>query len=509
MGRHRKTKPAAMLLIALTLCGCGHPLHREPARFPNQPIKVIVYTGPGGMIDTTARRFTQIASKYTDATFVVENRPGAGGMVAMKRVLEMPADGHTLYACTRSSISAIVASQGKSYLPAMDWIGMLMADPECIIVRRQADVNSWKTLVDDARARAGRQIWLGPDMGGLDHVTARKTWKRAGIDARWIPFDSGGKAKAALLAGQGVAYVGNPREVLGNGELKIAALSSPVRIAQFPDVPTFEELGIEGLSHEFMWRGFAVKKGTPEPAIVWYDRLFRQVTADPDWRAFWERGGIDVTYRGRDAFTRIVQEDVREFSHHLSDLGILLTGKGSLLRHLFTGQRLAWMLAAVVLFYLALAAGLVRAGVGERIGYYLIPAILLGACFLLLGVSLTFPTRGDVGPGAVPRLWIGLLSPLTVYLLYQAARRREPPLRRGPRTDRVFATAVLMAICLAGTHYVGYYLSAAVFLAAAMYLLGVRRIPVLIGVSLGWVLAAYWIFARLLHVPLPAGLLAG
>jgi len=494
------------LLIVLAVCGCGPSFHVGPDRFPSHPIKVVVYTGPGGMIDTTARRFARIAAKYTDATFVVENKPGAGGMVALKRVLEMPADGYTLYACTRSTISAIVATRGESYLPAMDWIGMLMADPECVIVRRHADVSGWPTLVADARSRAGRQIWVGPDMGGLDHVMARKTWERAGIRARWIPFDSGGKAKAALLSGQGAAYVGNPREVLGDDDLKIAAVSSPARIASFPDVPTFGELGVKGLAHEFMWRGFAVKKGTPTGALAWYERLFRQVTADPQWRAFWERGGIDVVYRGRDTFPQIVQQDAREFARHLSDLGVLPTGKGSPLRWLFTGQPLAWVIAALFLSYLALAAGLVRAGQHDRLGDYLIPAMMLGACVLFFGITLTFPARGEVGPAAVPHLWIGLLAPLAIYLVYAATRHREPAVRRGPGTDRVLAMLAWMAICVAGTSYVGYYLCTSVLLIATMFLLGVRRIPVLIGVPVAWTLVAYWTFARLLHVPLPAGL---
>ena len=73
--------------------------------FPDKPIKIIVYTGPGGLIDVTSRKFAEVASRYTDATFVVENKPGAGGIGALKKVLKLPADGYTLYACTKSNIS--------------------------------------------------------------------------------------------------------------------------------------------------------------------------------------------------------------------------------------------------------------------------------------------------------------------------------------------------------------------------------------------------------------------
>ena len=69
--------------------------------FPDKPIKIVVYTGPGGLIDITARKFASVADKYVDATFVVENKPGAGGIVALKKVLQAPEDGYNLYACTK------------------------------------------------------------------------------------------------------------------------------------------------------------------------------------------------------------------------------------------------------------------------------------------------------------------------------------------------------------------------------------------------------------------------
>ncbi|MCD6176257.1 MAG: hypothetical protein J7K29_00295, partial [Candidatus Cloacimonetes bacterium] len=81
----------------------------EKFSFPEKPVTIIVYTGPGGLIDITARKFADVASKYTEATFVVENKPGSGGIVAMKRLLQLPSDGYTLFACTKSNISKIVS----------------------------------------------------------------------------------------------------------------------------------------------------------------------------------------------------------------------------------------------------------------------------------------------------------------------------------------------------------------------------------------------------------------
>ena len=83
----------AFLLILMVLTSCKTA--DEQFSFPQKPITIIVYTGPGGLIDITARKFADIASNYTNATFVVENKPGSGGIVAMKRLLQLPSDGYT------------------------------------------------------------------------------------------------------------------------------------------------------------------------------------------------------------------------------------------------------------------------------------------------------------------------------------------------------------------------------------------------------------------------------
>ncbi|MCD6123441.1 MAG: hypothetical protein J7K04_16535 [Spirochaetales bacterium] len=218
-------------------------------------MNLIVYTKPGGLIDVTSRKFTDIASKYTKATFVVINKPGAGGIVAMKYVLATPADGYTIMAVTKSNVVKVVSTGAYVHLMDLNWMDMLMADPECVITNKKLSINTWDQLITDAKAKNGNQLWVGPAAGGLDNVVAMRIWKAFDIKVKWVPFASGGKAMAALLGGQGVAYVGNPRDIAGKPDLKIAAVSFEQRLKQFPNVPTFGELGANGLNNEVMWRG--------------------------------------------------------------------------------------------------------------------------------------------------------------------------------------------------------------------------------------------------------------
>jgi len=204
-----------------------------------------------------------------------------------------------------------------------EWVSMLMKDPECIISNSKLPTNDWADIVKDAKAKGGKQIWVGPSTGGNDHLMAMKVWDKAGISAMWIPFESGPKAMAALMGGQGVAYVGNPADTMGRPDLKVCAVSSDKRLKQYPDAPTFKELGLAGLDDEIMWRGFAVKKGTPPEAIAWLQDLVEKVAKDPEWKSFFEEQAIEVVAYKTDEFTRFVKKDLEDAQKYFKQFGII------------------------------------------------------------------------------------------------------------------------------------------------------------------------------------------
>ena len=315
-------KTAVVLIMAVSFLVVS--LGAAQAEFPVKPIKVIVYTKPGGAGDVFARKFTTIADKYTDATFAVINKPGAGGVIAIKHILKSRADGYQLAFVTRSNIGKIVSTGGTINVDDLTWLAMMVSDPEAIITLRKSPINTWEQVVADAKAKNGKQLWVGPAAGGNDHIMAMKTWKAAGIKAKWVPYKSGGKAMAALMGGHGIAYVGNPQDVLGRPDLKVAAISSQKRLTgQFADVPTFKELGVKDLNSEIMWRGFMVKKGTPEEATKFYNDLLKKVSQDPDWRAYIQKGGADPVFYEEEKFVKIIKKDQQEFTATLKDLGII------------------------------------------------------------------------------------------------------------------------------------------------------------------------------------------
>ena len=316
-------KKTALVVILTILVSCVTIADPVKAEFPKKPITFMIYTKPGGLADVTARKIIAIAAKYTDATFVALNKPGAGGIVAMKAIQQGKDDGHTILMATMSNIAKVVTSKGDVNLDDFTWLALLVSDAECIITNKNQEINSWEQVLEDAKAKGGKQIWVGPAAGGRDHVMAMKVWENTGIEAKWIPYASGGKAIAALLGGHGVAYVGNPLDTVGKPDLKVAAISRGERLEQFPDAPTFKELGVEGLDNEIMWRGVVVKQGTDPEALEFYSDLFEKVTNDPEWIEFLGKGGADAVHYGPDKFTEIVKQDAEEFTTYLKKIGVL------------------------------------------------------------------------------------------------------------------------------------------------------------------------------------------
>ncbi len=494
-----------LLLILFVLILTFNSEAKEKS-FPKKPIKILVYTGPGGLIDITARKFATIASKYTDATFVVENKPGSGGIVAIKRLLQEPADGYTLFAGTKSNISKIVASGVDTYINAIDWAALMLSDHECVITNKNNPINTWQQIVEDAKEKNGNQLWLGPAKGGLDHVTALKIWDKAGIKAKWIPFKSGGKAKAALLGKQGVAYVGNPGEVLGNDNLKIAAICAPKRLPQFPDAPIFKEFGVNGVENEVMWRGFMLKKGIPQKIRDWYDDLFKKVANDPEWKDYWQRNGIETTFYGSDKFSKIVLNDKKQFEYYLKKIGIIKNIQKSKIGEFVGSKGFHIFLFLIIIIYIAIGFLTYFSKLRYKFGRIMIPLFFIFLSIIFYLITYSFPVNEKVGPSVVPRLWIAFIIPLSLYLLFDILRKDKENIEI-PKGDIpiVWKFFLLLVVYLISMIYIGYFISSFLFVFFAMLLLGYKKYSTMVLISAGWIVFSYFVFYRMLFVPLPTG----
>ena len=274
---------------------------------PEAPITIMNYVKSGGGMDIATRKFSEIAAKYTDATLVVDNKPGSGGLIAADYVLSQPADGYTVFATTVSYVDSILAYEEDvdTYIWAFEWIDNIMADPYAIMIEK----NSTVTLNDIIADKDG-QIWCGPSAGGAKHIAALQFWGALGIEgATFVPYESGPEALMAVIQGQGVATVGNPGDVEGR-DLKHLVIATKEKLATYPDAANFADLGYPELDNLSMWRGYAVKKGTPAEFITWWQDLCQKVTEDQEWIDFFAAKSIVVSNELTEDFTARVKDDM-------------------------------------------------------------------------------------------------------------------------------------------------------------------------------------------------------
>ncbi len=496
-------------VFALVTCESGNgaeiPLPRTQQGFPAKPIRILVHTGPGGLIDFTARKFAERATIASGVPFVVINKPGAGGVVAFEELLSSNADGYTLLAVARSNLPKLIASDRTDLLGRVNWAAKLLDDPQCVIVNLQTPANDWASIVTNARQMDGRQLWLGPDIGGLDHISAMKIQKAAGIQARWIPYESGGQAIAALLGGLGATYTGNPSEVRGRPDLAIAGICTAERLPQFPDAPTFKELGLVGLEEESMWRGFACHPELPEEIRSWYDSLFERITNDITWREEWEKDGLQVGYEPSSEFEILINKEIIEFTDFLQSLEIISEPGHISHRTDLLAVQILIALSLTGFVGSVLAMGRIETAPWRWRASQWVPVTGFGLLVWLGWNAASLPPGNEldpVGPAGIPLLWMFLLLPCLITIAWNSCRR-EIPVANSEDFVTSLSFAGLLTACLFFTPIIGYYLAAAATLPLVLFLLGWRKLMLSLCITVGWLLFVFFVFQKMLHVDLP------
>ena len=257
---------------------------------PEQPITIMNHVAVGGAMDLYSRKWVEIAAKYTDATFVVDNNSGAGGLTAGEWVLNQEADGYTVFALAPTYLDAVIQAEldCKEYVDGFKFIYNLMADPYCVLVPATSQFNTFQELID--WSKAGNLITLSEPNYGAKYIDAVQVFGSIeGITYKAISYESAKNNFAALLGGQTVASVGNPGDTK-KYEVKALVVGNPTKVPGLEDVPNYKELGMDpALDNISMWRGYAVKAGTPEGMISWFQDLCDKVSADQEWIDYTQR----------------------------------------------------------------------------------------------------------------------------------------------------------------------------------------------------------------------------
>jgi tripartite-type tricarboxylate transporter receptor subunit TctC len=314
-----------LLLLASLLVA---PLAHAQDAYPSKPVTVVVPFSPGGISDVIGRPFVHVLGRVLKQSFIVENRPGAGGGVGMAYAARAKPDGYTVMVAL-SSISAIPVSDRlfgrppsyeiKQFAP----IALISADPAFLVVRADGPYKSVKDLVDAAKAKPGAIPYGSTGNYGTMHVGMEMFANAAGIKLNHIPYGGGGQQVAAIVGGQVEAITQLPATLAGQiagGKLRPLATFAPARVAGYPDVPTMKELGYGDVEY-FVWTGFFAPVGTPPEVIATLRRGTREVMQDPEFRNAMEKLKAPIVYKDADEFQAYVDADAKRLTAVIQKIG--------------------------------------------------------------------------------------------------------------------------------------------------------------------------------------------
>jgi tripartite-type tricarboxylate transporter receptor subunit TctC len=264
----RDMKKISAFLLACTLVGASLGVWAQE-KFPSRPISVTVPFPAGGASDVTGRKVATMMAAELGQPVIVDNRPGAGGNIALDYVSGGKADGYTVLQGSMSVIS-LTPNTYKNVRthPVKDLTLLKMATDGALFLVVHPDVpaRTLKELVEYSRAHPGKINYASAGSGGITHVGMELLKSRTGLDGSHVPYKGGAAAMPDLLAGR-VHMMLDLYSQLGpfvkQGKLRAIAVTQEERSAFSPDVPTMKESGYPELSFT-SWTGFFVSSRTPE-----------------------------------------------------------------------------------------------------------------------------------------------------------------------------------------------------------------------------------------------------
>ncbi len=278
------------LLVASTLVASALSSTGALAQsYPDRPIKIIVPFPAGGGTDALARLIANAASTRHGWTFVVENKPGAGGNVALDTVAKAKADGYTLVmAQTDNVVMNGLLYKKLSYDPVKDFdaLGMISKGAAVLVVRADSPYKTLADVVSAAKAKPKHVTYATPGAGTVAHMILQ-LWEGASeIDFTHVPYRGVAQALPDLLGGQVELYMGSVPTMqshIDGGKVRALGVSSNQRSGVLKNVPTFTESGIKGVELASVW-GLMAPAGTPKPVIDKWNTVINELIAQPDVR---------------------------------------------------------------------------------------------------------------------------------------------------------------------------------------------------------------------------------
>lgn len=256
------------------------------ASFPDKTIRIVVPYAPGGSTDLLARVLGEAVSKKLNQPVIVENIAGAGGTIAVSRVLARPADGYTIFLGTSAAlaVNGHLYKDTMAYDPLKDFTPMILATKQAsqILVNSSSPINTMEALTAYLKNNPGKASFATAGNGSPGHLGTEMYKSLTGVSMVHVPYKGGAPALASLAGGEttmSMAIVPESMALVNAGRLRALAITTLERSPQFPNLPTVSESGVPGFEL-IAWYGFVLRAGTPKEIVAKLNATFDSALKD-------------------------------------------------------------------------------------------------------------------------------------------------------------------------------------------------------------------------------------
>ncbi|MGL6109156.1 MAG: Bug family tripartite tricarboxylate transporter substrate binding protein [Rubrivivax sp.] len=316
-------------LLAATLLALAPLGAWAQAAWPTKPVKIVVPTGPGSSLDLIARSMSDKLGARWGQPVVVENKPGAGGMLGLD-IVAKATDGHTLAIGFNGPIAfAPFLYRKMPYDPAKDLVPVIMTTSQPNVLAVSVDKVSAKTVAEFvawAKAQNGKLNYSSLGNGSSAHLTMELFMAEAGFSATHVPFN--GSPPAAMAVAQGEAdatFMVAPALLphVRNNKVRLLAVSSAQRPDSLKELPTLADAGWRNVE-SLAWNGYFMPAGTPEAVVQKINADANAVLQDPAVRQALDAQGLTVVGGSAADFKRAIDADVTRWGPVITKIGVKL-----------------------------------------------------------------------------------------------------------------------------------------------------------------------------------------
>ena len=293
------------------------------AAYPEKPVRYILAFAPGGESDIAARFQQGIWRKKFAHELVIESKPGAGGALAWSQLNGFPGDGYLIMGTNLPHI-VLQPLEGNVQYKTEDItnVNFFNYTPDGLVVRNESPFKTYQDLIAAAKAKPGALNFAGSGSNSANHAAHARLNQAAGVKTTYVAYKGTGDLLASLLGGHVDGAMSYSSLALAQkGKTRLLAVATPQRLAYFPDVPTFRELGIDWVDGAY--RGVGMPKSTPEEMRRQVSDIFSEIGRDPEFRRQMTEQGLEIVDIGYDKMGAFMEERKKAYLSAAQLLGLV------------------------------------------------------------------------------------------------------------------------------------------------------------------------------------------